>query len=98
MIDVAAASTALIVVDMQNDFCSADGYYATVGRDLAIPAHGAAEIRLAPERQRVERAHLIATGLMIACTAPVMREGPSVNRNSQAWSFTISSVFMFSRM
>ena len=31
MIDVAAASTALIVVDMQNDFCSADGYYATVG-------------------------------------------------------------------
>jgi hypothetical protein len=42
--------------------------------------------------------YLMAIGLMIACTAPVMREGPSVNRNSQAWSFTISSVFMFSRM
>ena len=28
--------------------------------------------------------YLMAIGLTIACTAPVMREGPSVNRNSQA--------------
>ena len=51
----------------------------------------------APE-SLVRRRYLMAIGLMIACTAPVMREGPSVNRNSQAWSFAISSVFMFSRM
>lgn len=42
--------------------------------------------------------YFTAIGLMMACTAPVMRAGPSVNRNSQALSFTISSVFMFSRM
>jgi len=28
----------------------------------------------------------MALGLMMACTPPVMREGPSENRNSQAWS------------
>ena len=38
----------------------------------------------------------MAIGLIMACTAPVMREGPSVNRNSHALSLTISSVFMFS--
>ena len=46
----------------------------------------------------VFHAYLIAIGLMIACTVPVMRAGPSVKRNSHAWSFTSSSVFMFSRM
>jgi hypothetical protein len=50
------------------------------------------------DAQNALPSYLIAIGLMIACTAPVIREGPSVNRNSQAWSFTISSVFMFSRM
>jgi hypothetical protein len=42
--------------------------------------------------------HLIAIGLMIACTAPVMRAGPSVKNDSHALSLTISSVAMFSRM
>jgi nicotinamidase-related amidase len=28
-------STALLVVDMQNDFCHADGYYGSIGRDVA---------------------------------------------------------------
>lgn len=29
------AATALVVVDMQNDFCHADGYYAKQGRDVS---------------------------------------------------------------
>ncbi len=54
-------------------------------------------IQLEPVVSR-QRHYLIAIGFMIACTPPVIRAGPSVNRNSQAWSFTISSVFMFSSM
>ncbi len=46
----------------------------------------------------VHARYLMPTGLTIACTAPVMRAGPSVNRNSQAWSSTSSVVFMFSRI
>jgi hypothetical protein len=34
--------------------------------------------------RRDRRRYLMAIGLMIACTAPVTRDGPSVNRNSQA--------------
>lgn len=40
----------------------------------------------------------MAIGLMIAWTAPVMRAGPRVKNASQALSFTISEVSMFSRM
>jgi nicotinamidase-related amidase len=29
------ARAALVIVDMQNDFCSADGYYAAAGRDIS---------------------------------------------------------------
>lgn len=35
MLTVDPATTALVIVDMQNDFCSADGYYARIGRDIA---------------------------------------------------------------
>lgn len=31
---VSAATTAVIVVDMQNDFCHPDGYYASTGRNI----------------------------------------------------------------
>jgi len=70
---------------------------------VGFPPGGSADpttrIMGAAAREALERKrYLMAIGLMIACTAPVMREGPSVNKNSQAWSFTISSVFMFSRM
>jgi hypothetical protein len=33
---------------------------------------------------RFAAGYLIAIGLMMACTAPVIRDGPSVNRNSHA--------------
>src|ERR1044072_5608347 len=45
-----------------------------------------------------EIVYLIATGLTIDCTPPVIRAAPSVKRNSQAWSLTIASGVIFSRM
>jgi ureidoacrylate peracid hydrolase len=32
---IPAATAALVVVDMQNDFCHPDGYYASIGRDIS---------------------------------------------------------------
>ena len=49
------ATTALIVVDMQNDFCSADGYYATVGRDISKLAAAIAPVAALLERARQSR-------------------------------------------
>jgi nicotinamidase-related amidase len=46
------ATTALIVVDMQNDFCSADGYYASVGRDISQLAACAAPVSALLARAR----------------------------------------------
>jgi len=43
-------------------------------------------------------AHRIAVGLMIICTAPLIRDVPSTNMNSHASSATISRLSMFSRM
>jgi len=34
-IDLDPATTALVIIDMQNDFCHADGYYAQAGRDIS---------------------------------------------------------------
>jgi hypothetical protein len=48
--------------------------------------------------QRISPFQRIATGLMIACTPPVMREWPRTNMNSQALSLTSCSVWVFSRM
>src|SRR5262245_60026823 len=42
--------------------------------------------------------YLIAIGLMMPWTAPVVRDGPRVKSDSHALSFTMSSVCMFSRM
>ena len=67
------------------------------GRSGRMPANGA--LACIRKRRRADCGpYLIAIGLMIACTAPVMRDGPRVKRNSQAWSLTISAVSMFSRM
>ena len=64
MIDVEAASTALIVVDMQNDFCSADGYYATVGRDISKLAASAAPVAALLARTRQAGMTVVFTRLL----------------------------------
>src|SRR5215475_10004429 len=63
-IDVEAASTALIVVDMQNDFCSADGYYATVGRDISKLATSAAPVAALLARARQAGMTIVFTRLL----------------------------------
>jgi len=44
MIDLDPATTALLVIDMQNDFCHADGYYAQAGRDISQLAAATAPV------------------------------------------------------
>lgn len=64
MIDVDPASTALIVVDMQNDFCSADGYYASVGRDISKLAASAGPVAALLERARRAGMTIVFTRLL----------------------------------
>lgn len=58
------ASTALIVVDMQNDFCHPDGYYGSIGRSVAEfkPAVEATQAML--ERARSHAAKVVFTQLI----------------------------------
>ena len=62
--------------------------------EAAVPSHRRRVERVIAVRahDRIGARRHIAIGLMIACTEPVMRGGPRVKRNSQAWSFVISSV------
>lgn len=52
MIDVNPRTTALVVVDMQNDFCSTDGYYAKIGRDISKLADAAKPVAALISRAR----------------------------------------------
>ena len=57
-------STALLVVDMQNDFCHPDGYYGSIGRGVAEfkPAVGATRAML--ERARSHAVKVVFTQLI----------------------------------
>ena len=55
------ASTALVIVDMQNDFCHLDGYYARQGRDVS----GLAAV-IAPTAELLRRTR--ASGMTVAYT------------------------------
>lgn len=45
MIDIDPATTALVIIDMQNDFCHPDGYYARAGRDISKLAGAIAPVQ-----------------------------------------------------
>jgi hypothetical protein len=64
MIRVDPETTALVVVDMQNDFCSADGYYATVGRDISKLAECAGPVAALLARARQARMTIVFTRLL----------------------------------
>ena len=64
MICVDPVTTALVVVDMQNDFCSADGYYATVGRDISKLAACAVPVAALLARARQARMTIVFTRLL----------------------------------
>jgi biuret amidohydrolase len=73
-IDVEAASTALIVVDMQNDFCSADGYYATVGRDISKLAASARPVAALVARARQAGMTIVFTRLLYDAVRGAMED------------------------
>src|SRR4051812_5695451 len=60
-VEIAAAESALLIVDMQNDFCMPDGYYGKLGRDIA-GLHGA----IAPTAALLARARV--SGMHVAFT------------------------------
>ncbi|MDF2119465.1 cysteine hydrolase [Roseiarcaceae bacterium H3SJ34-1] len=64
MIDLDPATTALIVIDMQNDFCHADGYYARAGRDISQLAAATAPVARLLERARAAGLSVVFTRLV----------------------------------
>ena len=64
MISVDPVTTALVIVDMQNDFCSADGYYATLGRDISKLAECARPLAALLARARQARMTIVFTRLL----------------------------------
>jgi nicotinamidase-related amidase len=68
VITVAAEKTALVVIDMQNDFCHPEGYYARAGRDISALAASVAPVRTLLDRCR-------RAGTTVAFTRLIHDEG-----------------------
>jgi nicotinamidase-related amidase len=67
MINLDPATTALIVIDMQNDFCHAEGYYGRASRNIAQLAAAVTPVATLLERAR-------GAGLTVAFTRLVHDE------------------------
>jgi len=59
-----APTTALVVIDMQNDFCDPEGFYGRAGRDVASLAAVATPIRAMAERLRAAGGTVVFTRLV----------------------------------
>jgi nicotinamidase-related amidase len=68
VITVVAEKTALVVIDMQNDFCHPEGYYARAGRDISALAASVAPVRTLLDRCR-------RAGTTVAFTRLIHDEG-----------------------
>ncbi len=68
------ATTALIVVDMQNDFCHAEGYYARIGRNIGPLAAPTAVIGRLMEDARGSGAAIAFTRLVYDDSAGSMED------------------------
>jgi nicotinamidase-related amidase len=60
-VEIEAAESALLVIDMQNDFCMPEGYYGKLGRDIS-GLHAA----IAPTAALLQRAR--ASGMQVGFT------------------------------
>jgi biuret amidohydrolase len=58
------ARTALVIVDMQNDFCHSEGFYARMGRDVAALASAVEPCRQALSNARAAGAQIVFTRLL----------------------------------
>jgi nicotinamidase-related amidase len=64
MIKLDPATTALIVIDMQNDFCHAEGYYGRAGKDISQLAAAIAPVAGLLKRAREAGASIAFTRLL----------------------------------
>jgi nicotinamidase-related amidase len=74
MLELDPATTAVVVVDMQNDFCHADGYYAKAGRDVSALAAAVAPVRALVERARDAGGTIVYTRLVHDSSRGAMEE------------------------
>ena len=58
------STTALVLIDMQNDFCATDGFYAGLGRDISALNDVIAPIAGLLARVREAGAHVVFTRLV----------------------------------
>jgi len=84
MLKLDPSATAVIVVDMQNDFCHAGGYYGAAGRDIS--AHTAA---IAPVAALIERARAAGSPVVFTRLVYDERAGAMEDRHAirpKRWS------------
>jgi nicotinamidase-related amidase len=74
MLELDPATTAVVVVDMQNDFCHADGYYAKAGRDVSALAATVAPVCALVERARAAGGTIVYTRLVHDSSRGAMEE------------------------
>ncbi|MFE9959287.1 cysteine hydrolase family protein [Micromonospora sp. NPDC005299] len=70
------ARTALVIVDMQNDFCHPSGYYAGAGRDIS-----ALHATIGPVRRLRDRAHDAAVPVVFTRLLHDTARGPMERRH-----------------
>ncbi len=81
-----APTTALVVIDMQNDFCDPEGFYGRAGRDVASLAAVAAPIRAMADRLRAAGGTVAFTRLVRDEVKGAMEERHSLRPKS--WTTT----------
>jgi nicotinamidase-related amidase len=74
MLNLNPATTAVVVVDMQNDFCHANGYYTKAGRDVSALAGAVAPVRALVERARAAGGTIVYTRLVHDSSRGAMEE------------------------
>lgn len=73
---LAADRTALVLVDMQNDFCDPGGFYATAGRDIT-----ALRAVIPPARRLLERVRTAGMPVVFTRLLPDPERGPMQARH-----------------
>lgn len=74
MLQLEPRSTALLMIDMQNDFCDPNGYYASLDRPLEAIRRAIGPARILLEQFRCVRAPVIFTRLLYDGRLPAVEE------------------------
>jgi nicotinamidase-related amidase len=84
MLKLDPLTTAVIVVDMQNDFCHAGGYYGAAGRDVSAHAAAIAPVASLIARARAAGSPIVFTRLVYDERAGAMEERHAIR--PKRWS------------